>query len=154
MDEPVANLDPKARLEFFNTLKEVKKLGVTVFISSHVLAELEIYFDSLTILDGGKIVFSGTKEKLYEKFNDCRYSINTSNNKLLLTFLKNNKYEIKGANNNMINVIANNKQGLLKIQNFINNHKLKIEHFNKNQPSLNEIYDELVVKGSVDTMKS
>ena len=62
MDEPVANLDPKARLEFFETLIDLKKQGKAIFISSHVLAELNQYFDSATILDGGKIVYSGTKE--------------------------------------------------------------------------------------------
>jgi ABC-2 type transport system ATP-binding protein len=76
MDEPVANLDPRARGEFFEMLNQLKKKGKAIFISSHVLAELEIYFDSATILDGGKIVFTGSKETLEKSFPKSNYTIN------------------------------------------------------------------------------
>ena len=75
MDEPVANLDPKARIEFFDTLLELRKQGKAIFVSSHVLAELDIYADSLTILDGGKIIYSGKKQELLEKYNVNEYLI-------------------------------------------------------------------------------
>jgi ABC-2 type transport system ATP-binding protein len=68
MDEPAANLDPKARSEFFNMLLKLKQLGKAVLISSHILAEIDKYADSATILDGGKIVFSGTKQELNKLF--------------------------------------------------------------------------------------
>jgi ABC-2 type transport system ATP-binding protein len=68
MDEPAANLDPKARTEFFNMLLALKQQGKSIFISSHILAEIDKYADSATILDGGKIVFSGTKEQLNKLF--------------------------------------------------------------------------------------
>jgi ABC-2 type transport system ATP-binding protein len=69
MDEPAANLDPKARSEFFNSLVELKKEGKAILISSHILAEIDKYADSATILDGGKIIFSGKSSDLYNLFN-------------------------------------------------------------------------------------
>jgi ABC-2 type transport system ATP-binding protein len=78
MDEPVANLDPKARAEFFMTLTELKKRGKAIFVSSHVLAELDLYFDSATILDGGRIVFSGNKNKLDELYTEQTYTCEVS----------------------------------------------------------------------------
>lgn len=59
MDEPAANLDPVSRLEFFNSLKKLQEKGKAIFISSHILSELDKYADSCTVLDGGKIVFTG-----------------------------------------------------------------------------------------------
>ena len=74
LDEPAANLDPIARIELFNLLKQVQSQGKSIFISSHILAEVGQYANYATILDGGKIVYSGpitkrnTLEKLYNKY--------------------------------------------------------------------------------------
>ncbi len=59
MDEPASNLDPIARAELFNDLKELNKEGVTVFITSHILAELDGYINDVTVLSKGKLIFSG-----------------------------------------------------------------------------------------------
>ncbi len=62
MDEPAANLDPKARIDFFDTLKKLQEKGVAILISSHILTELDKYVNALTIIDGGKVVFTGKLE--------------------------------------------------------------------------------------------
>ncbi|WPL37169.1 ABC transporter ATP-binding protein [Malacoplasma iowae] len=63
MDEPTANLDPKSRIAFFEILKDLQSKGKSIFISSHILSELDIYANALTILDGGKIVFTGKRNQ-------------------------------------------------------------------------------------------
>ncbi|MGL5205622.1 MAG: ABC transporter ATP-binding protein [Metamycoplasmataceae bacterium] len=85
MDEPAANLDPIARLELFDTLERYKSEGKSIFISSHILAEVGKYADTATILDGGKIVFHGrldgtqNLEELYSKYVIVG-SMDTANN--------------------------------------------------------------------------
>ncbi|CAM9139769.1 ABC transporter ATP-binding protein [Mycoplasma todarodis] len=59
MDEPASNLDPIARANLFKDLKELNKEGVTVFITSHILAELDGFIVDATVLSKGKIIFSG-----------------------------------------------------------------------------------------------
>ena len=74
LDEPAANLDPIARIELFDLLKKVQNEGKAIFISSHILAEVGKYANYATILDGGKIVYSGPVrhnsdlERLYTKY--------------------------------------------------------------------------------------
>ena len=74
LDEPAANLDPIARQELFDLLKRVQAQGKAIFISSHILAEIGRYADYVTILDGGRIVYSGPVlpeqdlEKLYNQY--------------------------------------------------------------------------------------
>lgn len=74
LDEPAANLDPSARMELFNLLKDLQKQGKSIFISSHILAEIGKYADVATILDGGKIVYHGVisqeqdLEEMYSKY--------------------------------------------------------------------------------------
>lgn len=64
LDEPASGMDPRARAEMKGILKTLKELGKTVLISSHILPELSEMCDSLTIIDHGKLVFSGTVEEL------------------------------------------------------------------------------------------
>jgi ABC-2 type transport system ATP-binding protein len=64
MDEPAAGLDPKARLEFKNAVALLKKSGVTIFISSHILSELEEMCDGLLFIDRGKVLHHGARGAL------------------------------------------------------------------------------------------
>ncbi|TNK95545.1 multidrug ABC transporter ATP-binding protein, partial [Mycoplasmopsis pullorum] len=66
LDEPAANLDPTARFNLFKLLKELNKNGTTIFISSHVLSELDQYVDSLTLIHQGQILYSGVKKESLE----------------------------------------------------------------------------------------
>ena len=64
LDEPASGLDPRARIELMEILKELRRMGKTIFISSHILSELEDLCDSFTIIDRGVVRYSGTKESL------------------------------------------------------------------------------------------
>jgi ABC-2 type transport system ATP-binding protein len=60
LDEPIAAFDPLARREFFQVLMEaVAETGATVLLSSHILGDLERVCDSILLLAGGKVTFSG-----------------------------------------------------------------------------------------------
>ena len=69
LDEPASGMDPRARAEMKNILRTLKELGKTVLISSHILPELAEMCDALTIIDHGKLVFSGSVEALNEHMN-------------------------------------------------------------------------------------
>ena len=64
LDEPASGLDPRARIELMEILKALKAMGKTVFISSHILSELAELCDSVTIIDRGRIKFSGLMHQL------------------------------------------------------------------------------------------
>jgi ABC-2 type transport system ATP-binding protein len=65
LDEPVASLDPLARREFLQTLMEVVAVqGVSVVLSSHLIADLERVCDYLVVLVAGHVAVSGAVEEL------------------------------------------------------------------------------------------
>lgn len=66
LDEPASGLDPRARIELMEILRELRRMGKTVFISSHILSELAELCDSVTIIDRGQIRFSGPMDVLLE----------------------------------------------------------------------------------------
>lgn len=59
LDEPASGLDPRARIELMEILRELRRMGKTVLISSHILSELAELCDSVTILDRGQVKYSG-----------------------------------------------------------------------------------------------
>ena len=69
LDEPASGMDPRARADMKNILRTLREMGKTVLISSHILPELAEMCDALTIIDHGKLVFSGSVEALNEKMN-------------------------------------------------------------------------------------
>ena len=67
LDEPASGLDPRARIELMEILRELKRMGKTIFISSHILSELAELCDSVTIIDRGKTKYSGAMENLLHR---------------------------------------------------------------------------------------
>ncbi len=69
LDEPASGLDPRARIEIRELLRELKKMGKTIMISSHILSELEEICDHIGIIEHGRLVFSGTMDEIRERMN-------------------------------------------------------------------------------------
>jgi len=59
LDEPASGLDPRARVELRELLRELRKLGKTILISSHILPELEELCTSVAIVDHGRVLDAG-----------------------------------------------------------------------------------------------
>src|SRR5215203_1881532 len=64
LDEPASGLDPRARIELMEILEELRRLGKTIFISSHILSELAELCDGVTILDRGAVKYTGSMRGL------------------------------------------------------------------------------------------
>jgi ABC-2 type transport system ATP-binding protein len=67
LDEPTNGLDPAGIQEIRNLLRKLANSGTTVFISSHLLSEIEVISDYLVMLRLGKVIFSGKTSQLLAK---------------------------------------------------------------------------------------
>jgi ABC-2 type transport system ATP-binding protein len=68
LDEPASGLDPRARIELRELLRELRALGKTIVISSHILPELEELCTSIAIIDHGRVLATGRVEDIQERF--------------------------------------------------------------------------------------
>jgi ABC-2 type transport system ATP-binding protein len=67
LDEPASGLDPRARIEIRELLKELHRMGKTILISSHILHELAELCTSVGIIEQGKLLFSGKVDEILSK---------------------------------------------------------------------------------------
>ena len=67
MDEPASGLDPRARIEIRELLKELRRMGKTILISSHILPELAELCNVVGIIERGQLLFAGTVEEIVRR---------------------------------------------------------------------------------------
>jgi ABC-2 type transport system ATP-binding protein len=67
LDEPASGLDPRARIEMRDILKELKTMGKTILISSHILPELAEMCDELGVIENGNLVASGSVSVIHQQ---------------------------------------------------------------------------------------
>ena len=73
LDEPASGLDPRARVEFREIIKELRKMGKTVLISSHILPELADMCTKVGIIEKGRLVASGSVEEVIQRAQGDRW---------------------------------------------------------------------------------
>jgi len=72
LDEPASGLDPRARLEVKALLKELRQMGKTILISSHILTELADCCTSIGIIERGKLLMHGPIDQVYRQIRRNR----------------------------------------------------------------------------------
>jgi ABC-2 type transport system ATP-binding protein len=67
LDEPASGLDPRARIEMRGLLKELRNMGKTILVSSHILPELADICNKIGIIERGKLLFDGDVQSAIRK---------------------------------------------------------------------------------------
>lgn len=75
LDEPTSALDPIGRREVRDIVRSLKGRGMTVFLNSHLLSEVEVVCDRVAIVDRGRIVRSGPLSELLQESLDVELSL-------------------------------------------------------------------------------
>ncbi len=72
LDEPASGLDPRARIEMRELLRELKHMGKTIFFSSHILSEVADICNSIAILEAGNLIAYGDMEEMKRQIRPHR----------------------------------------------------------------------------------
>ncbi len=67
LDEPTTGLDPQARRNLWDLIREIRNNGTTVIITTHYMDEAEVLCDRVAIIDSGKIISMNTPDKLIDE---------------------------------------------------------------------------------------
>ncbi|AIF69624.1 ABC transporter [Palaeococcus pacificus DY20341] len=92
LDEPTANLDPLGRIELIGRILELsRKEGKTIFVSSHIVSEIEKMCNYVGLINQGRLIAQGKISEL-TKIEEDEYDILTSHNPDIIEFLKERPY--------------------------------------------------------------
>ncbi|MBD5507898.1 MAG: ABC transporter ATP-binding protein [Lachnospiraceae bacterium] len=126
LDEPTSGLDPATTREIHAILREEKKKGTTIFLTTHNMFEAESLCDHIALLSEGNIIENGAPADICRKYNHL--------NKLQVT--------LKGGE--MI-LVENNGTSALRIKEYLE--KELIQAIHSTEPTLESVFLELTGKG-------
>ena len=98
LDEPTNGLDPVGIAEIRENLRNIANTGVTILVSSHILAELEKFVARVLVIERGKLLYDGALRELTQQLGSqqsVHYSLQASDNQALLQALQALGYEAK-----------------------------------------------------------
>ncbi|MEM1324975.1 MAG: ATP-binding cassette domain-containing protein [Bacteroidota bacterium] len=106
LDEPTNGLDPNGIIEIRTILQELQARGKTIFLSSHLLTEVEKIVSQVGILKGGKLIFQGTMEELEQlrSNNICIKVISSNAQKASIALKTNHQISIQNAQEFLLNL--------------------------------------------------
>jgi len=149
LDEPTSALDPEGRMEILEFIKDLKSEGTTVFLSTHILSDIERVCDQVSILDKGQIVVSDNLENLKNKYIQPIFDIEFNKqciklDKVLLNFKWVESVSMWGNNASIyVNNLDIAKSELLKI---LVQGENAILSYNLRKSNLEDIFIRLVNK--------
>lgn len=77
LDEPTTGLDPQARRNMWDLIRELKSKGISIILTTHYMEEAELLCDRLAIMDNGEIITLDTPNKLVQDLLDSGFSKKT-----------------------------------------------------------------------------
>ena len=144
LDEPASGLDPRARVEMKEVLKQLKEMGKTIIVSSHILPELAEMCSEIGIIDHGQLVTQGTVNEIMNKIHKNRIvRVNTSSAKDTLIRLLKEQTKVGEITENADNiefVFNGNDNDLTSILRNIIMNGIPVFSFGEAEGNLEEIF--------------
>ena len=152
LDEPTSGLDPRARIEVKALFKELKRMGKTILISSHILSELADCCTSIGIIERGQLLMHGPIDDVYRRIRGNRtVEVRFVNGMDVgLSVIRSSPYVRNVAvdvNSCVVELEANDDQVNELLQQLIYN-KCGVRSFSEKDPSLEDVFM-MVTKGLV-----
>ena len=152
LDEPASGLDPRARIEIRALLRELKNMGKTILISSHILSELQELCTKIGIIEKGVLLFSGSIEDVRNQIRrstSIDVSVVGRNQEALAELRKHPLVESAAIENRHISVnIVKKAADHTFIAPFLIEKGFKLELLRMEDPDLEEVFMR-VTKGVV-----
>jgi ABC-2 type transport system ATP-binding protein len=127
LDEPVNGLDPTGMTEIRELLVKLnKEKGITIFISSHLLSEIEKMCTHIGIIHKGEIQFEGTMEELSSRAENCNVLVETIYLESHIETIKKEYPNTTVENGNQFKIPLKNKEQIPVFSKFMINHNIPL----------------------------
>ncbi|MFC1758870.1 ATP-binding cassette domain-containing protein [Planctomycetota bacterium] len=152
LDEPASGLDPRARLEMKVLLKELRQMGKTILISSHILSELADCCTSIGIIERGQLLMHGPIEEVYRRIRGNRIIEVKFNDGMEagLSILRSSPYfrDVQVEQERAVVELEADDQGVAEVLNQLIKNEVGVRSFGEKDPTLEDVFM-MVTKGLV-----
>lgn len=152
LDEPASGLDPRARVEVKALLKELRKMGKTILISSHILTELADCCTSIGIIERGQLLMHGPIDSVYRQIRRNRIVeiVFTSGDEAGLSILRSSPHlrSLEILPTRVVAELETDDEGLAELMEHLINEGVRMRSFNDRDPTLEDVFM-TVTKGLV-----
>ena len=152
LDEPASGLDPRARIEVKALLKELRRMGKTILISSHILTELADCCTSIGIIERGKLLMHGPIDEVYKRIRgnqviEARFGNNLETG---LSIVRSNPEvrDIQVDGSKMIIEFSSADHNPAELLKALIKHDVEVINFGQKDPNLEDVFM-MVTKGLV-----
>jgi len=153
LDEPTTGLDPTARRAIWAVIRNLKREGRTVFLTTHYLEEAELLADHVAIINHGKIIAAGSPAEIIQTYGKpARMTVEGS--PALAAYLRANLGASAVAEDGKVSVTLTNKGDALKILTAIEASGLPWSSFATAQDTLEDVFVRLVGQMDEGALKS
>ena len=147
LDEPLNGLDPQGIVEMRNLFRLLNEQGKTIFLSSHILSELEKIATHIGIIEGGKMIFQGTKNELLSQV-EREALLRTSDPTRAATILYNAEFSVLRTDGQTVVVkIADDNQFDQLIKCLVQ-HNIEIYGLESHSADLEQIFINLIARSN------
>ena len=152
LDEPASGLDPRARVEVKALLKELRRMGKTILISSHILTELADCCTSIGIIERGQLLMHGPIEDVYRRIRGNRViEVKFTNNMDVgLSIIRSSPHlrDCQVDDHHATIELETDDHGVADLLNQLIGQQVGIRSFGEKEPTLEDVFM-LVTKGLV-----
>ena len=143
LDEPTNGLDPNGIIETRELIKRLNvEFGVTILVSSHILAEIEKMASHVGIIHKGKFLFQGTLQELqHMKAKESQLQVATSNNDAALQLLQ-SQFKVERQNGHLV-LPFTSKEESARINRTLMESGLEVHHLHAQQTNLEQLFIDL-----------
>lgn len=152
LDEPTSGLDPRARVEVKALFKELRKMGKTILISSHILSELADCCSSIGIIERGQLLMHGPIEDVYKRIRGNRtVEVRFVNNMDVgMSVIRSSPHcrRVAADVNSCVVELETDDRGVAELLQQLVHNKVEVRSFAEKDPSLEDVFM-MVTKGLV-----
>ena len=152
LDEPTSGLDPRARVEIKALFKELRKMGKTILISSHILSELADCCTSVGIIERGQLLMHGPIQEVYRRIRGNRViEVRFANNMDVgLSVIRSNPHtrSVSADVTSAVVELATDDNGVTDLLQQLVYNKVGLTSFADREPTLEDVFM-MVTKGLV-----
>ena len=152
LDEPTSGLDPRARVDIKALFKELRKMGKTILISSHILSELADCCSSIGIIERGQLLLHGSIQDVYRRIHgnrviEIRFHANMEAG---LSVIRSNPHtrSVQADVKSVVVELATDDAGVGELLNQLVSNKVGITSYADREPTLEDVFM-MVTKGLV-----